>query len=301
MTTCTLALYTTLYPAARPYFSAWYASLRAQTDRDVDVWIGLDGIEEDEVCALAGERFDFTPVKAGAGWSVADLRNAAFSWMAERYDGIVFTDPDDWMLPERVAQARIDLEDCDACACAMRIADVAGVEMGVTFTLPPDSDPGSLMPTQNVFGLSNTAYRGALLQSLLPVPAETVLVDWLLASRAWADSARLRFNPAQLMVYRQHPNNTARVLPPFTPAQVLKAADLMAQHYRLMLESRRELSSAHRAQLEAARARLLAFQARMGVDMQLLQSYVNALNRLPVRHLWWSWVAHPLLDEFWMG
>lgn len=301
MTTHALALYTTFYPAAQPYIPAWYASLRAQTDAAVDVWIGLDGIAGDAVPALVGERFNFTPVKAGAGWTVADLRNAAFTEMAKRYAGVIFTDPDDWMLPGRVAQARADLEVCDASACAMRLVDVTGTDLQLSFTLPLDADPNALMPVGNVFGLSNTAYRSTLLGALLPAPPETVLVDWLLASRAWAGGARLYFNPTPQMAYRQHPHNTARVLPPFTAAQVLTATGLVLQHYHLLLDGEKTPPPALRAQLEIARARVLAFQARIHADPQILQAYTGRLNQMSARHVWWSWVAHPQLDALWMA
>ena len=39
----TIALYTAVYPDAAPFLDAWYASVEAQTDRDFDLWISLDG------------------------------------------------------------------------------------------------------------------------------------------------------------------------------------------------------------------------------------------------------------------
>lgn len=294
-----LALYTTVYPQLRPYFADWYASLKTQTDRDIDVWIGLDGCAPEEVWQLAGERFDFTPVVAEPGLSVAGLRQKAFAPLAERYFGVIFTDADDWMLPERVAQARADLETHDGAACAMRVVATDGSDLGQVFRADADAPLAGCLVERNAFGLSNTAYRGDLLRRLLPIPDGIVLVDWLLAARAWALGARLRFNPAVLMAYRQYPQNTARVLPPFSAAQVLHGTRLALDHYALLLDSGWPLPTQARARLEAARLRVVDFERAMRADALRLEEYTRALNALPADHIWWSFVAHPQLEEIW--
>lgn len=292
-----LALYTTVYPQMRPYFADWYASLKAQTDRDVDVWIGLDRMTERDVLEMAGEPFAFTPVPDEPGLSVAGLRQKAFAQIAERYFGVIFTDADDWMLPERVAAARADLAAWDASACAMRVVSTDGRDLEQTFTKAPGTTLEDNLLERNVFGLSNTAYRCALLRRLLPIPPGIVLVDWLLATRAWALGARLRFNPAVLMAYRQYEHNTARVLSPFTPEQVLQGTQLALDHYALMLDGETALPEARRASLEAARGRAARFQRVMLAQPQRLEEYIHALNTLPAHHVWWSFVAHPHLTH----
>ena len=290
-----LALYTTVYPQMRPYFADWYASLKAQTDRDVDVWIGLDRMSAQDVLDLAGESFAFTPVPDEPGLSVAGLRQKAFAHMAERYVGVIFTDADDWMMPERVAQARADLAEVDVSACAMRVVSTSGHDLGQIFTAAPGSTLEDNLLERNVFGLSNTAYRSELLRRLLPIPPGIVLVDWLLASRAWALGARMRFNPAVLMAYRQYEHNTARVLPPFTPEQVLRGTQLALDHYALMLDTGWPLPTAKRSRLEAARRRASRFQQAVQADAARLDAYTCELNALPADHAWWSFVAHPRL------
>jgi hypothetical protein len=294
-----LALYTTVYPQMFPYFADWYASLQVQTDRDVDIWIGLDRVRQSQVWELAGERFAFTPVVVDEGQSVAGLRQKAFSRMAERYFGIIFTDADDWMMPERVSQARADLQACDVSACAMRIVSTAGSDTGQVFTMPPGNLLEDNLLERNVFGLSNTAYRSECLRQLLPIPGHAVLVDWLLATRAWAMGARMRFNPTVLMAYRQYEQNTARVLPPFTPEQVLRGARLVLDHYDLMLDGQTRLAVSVQARLEAARQRAMGFYEKMLAEAQKLEAYTEALNALPPKHIWWSFVAHPQLEELW--
>lgn len=294
-----LALYTTVYPQLRPYFADWYASLKVQTDRDVDVWIGLDRCTPEDVWEMAGEHFDFTPVIAEPGLSVAGLRQQAFAPLAERYFGVIFTDADDWMLPDRVAQARADLDSWDGAACAMRVVATDGSDLDQVFRADASAALEDCLVERNAFGLSNTAYRGDLLRRLLPIPPGIVLVDWLLAARAWALGARLRFNPAVLMAYRQYPQNTARVLPPFTAEQVINGAWLVLDHYALMLDAGWPLPAVARARLEGARQWAVAFQRAMLADPARLDAYTRALNALPADHIWWSFVAHPQLEELW--
>ena len=40
----TLAVYTTIYSGVEPYLSDWFRSLRQQTDREFELWVGLDGL-----------------------------------------------------------------------------------------------------------------------------------------------------------------------------------------------------------------------------------------------------------------
>ena len=49
-----LALYTTIYTGVRAFLPDWYRSVQAQTDRDFQLWIGLDGIEPNEIEAVIG-------------------------------------------------------------------------------------------------------------------------------------------------------------------------------------------------------------------------------------------------------
>lgn len=291
-----LALYTTLYPQAFPYFADWFRSYRAQRDAGVDVWIGLDGAAPEMVWELAGERFDFTPVAASPGMSVAGLRQKAFAQIAQRYEGVVFTDPDDWMMPERVAQARADLEQWDAVACAMRIVRTDGLDLGLAFTLPGEHVEEGLVE-RNVFGLSNTAYRCDLLRRLLPIPDGVVLVDWLLAARAWALGATLGFQRRELMAYRQYEQNTARVLPPFSAGQVQRGIDLVLEHYAHML-GWPPLPAAARSRLRAAEERARRF-AQWFAGSHRREEYLSALNALPGGHTWWDFVGHPALEEMW--
>lgn len=294
-----LALYTTVYPGVERYLSAWYESVLAQTDRNFDIWIGVDELGVDVVIAAMGTNVPAKWIMAGIGDFPAQIRQTAIARMANEYPAVVFVDSDDVLDPTRVEAARESLRQNDVDGCAMRLIDGSGLDLGIVFKPPNGMDIATILPRNNVFGLSNTAYRSQILRRCLPIPAECAIVDWFLITRAWILGARLGFDFTPRMAYRQHGCNVARVLPPFTPQQVILAARLVLSHYTLILESISEHQSQHRIQLGSARDRVEAFCEAIKGSPDVLHQYVQALNELPPNHIWWACVAHPRLEEIW--
>jgi hypothetical protein len=308
-----LAVYTTVHPGCERYLASWCDSVRQQTDRDFDLWIGLDALapaacptlpmSPAQLEAEVGTSIPVHWVIARPGDTPARLRQRALADMVTAYDRIVLVDADDLLHRSRVAAARDALATCDVVGCALRLIDERGVDLGQAFGInsaePADRDLSALLPRGNVFGLSNSAYRASVLARCLPVPADCVLTDWLLASRALALGARLAWDDAPRMGYRQYANNCARVVPPFTAQGVLTAAALVAQHYRLLLDGAWDWPKGTRAPFEAARGRAQAFLAAMRASPECLDRYVAALNRLPPKYVWWWTVAHPDLEDLW--
>jgi hypothetical protein len=294
-----LAVYTTVYPAVAPYVAEWYASVRAQTDQDFDLWIGVDALTRDEVVAALGTDPGATLVMAPAGASPAQVRARAIDLMVESYDAIVFTDSDDLLHPDRVAAARAALESCDVAACALRMVDAQARDLGVDFGPAEGEDPVEMLPRNNVFGLSNTAYRTEMLRRCLPIPAENQLVDWLLATRAYALGAKMTFDARPLMSYRQHSENIARVLPPFSGKEVDAASRHVLRHYESLLHGPALLPDPQRSALDAESRRVRAFHLSLAASAERRQRYIDALNALPPRYVWWSCVANPKLEEVW--
>jgi hypothetical protein len=294
-----LALYTTAYPAVERFLADWYGSVVAQSDREFDLWIGLDGLSPERVLAGLGSAARVTWVHGRAGESPAGLRGRAMECMTREYDGIVFADSDDRLEPGRIADARAALVQWDVYACALRIMDEAGHDLGVVFEPPADADVGSLLPRYNVFGLSNSAYRAPVLRNCLPLPAGCVLADWMLATRAWLGGARMDFDRRPGMWYRQYGQNVARVVGPFSSDDVRAAARLVIEHYRLLLSGGAPMPAPEAAALHAARARVERFQRAVTSSDAVCQRYVEALNRLPTRYVWWWCVAHPELEALW--
>lgn len=296
-----LALYTTIYPGVERYLPEWYGSVRQQSDRDFDVWIGLDGLTPAAVGAILGTDRDVHWVPAPAGASPARVRAAAIQQMVSRYAAVIFVDSDDVLLPTRVAAARRMLHSADVGACALDFIDEAGAALAGRLGVAASGNAAAMLPRCNVFGLSNTAYRSTALRACLPLPDDCVLIDWFLATRAWANDAALAFDPVPRMRYRQHARNIAPLRPPFTPEQIITATRRVMDHYRCVLDHDGQATNGQRAALEGARARVQRFAAAMQRDPYLLQDYTRQLNSLPPGTAWWWQVAHPSLEALWMN
>ena len=294
-----LALYTTVYPGVEPYLLPWYKSVLAQTDRNFDLWIGVDSLHPDKVIQLTGaepESVNFITSNEG---SPAQIRHQALEFLVDDYSAIVFVDSDDLLYRTRVDVARKALEDFDVAGCALRIIDEAGSDLGLTFGQTDGEEIGSLLPRYNVFGLSNTAYRCDVLRRCLPLGNDCELVDWSLATRAWADGADLTFENEPQMFYRQYSRNVARVLLPFSRTQVLAATQRVVGHYRCLLQSERPVNGTCGNALQIAYERVSLFHRVINESAEALESYIAELNQKTPRYVWWWCVAHPELEHIW--
>jgi len=293
-----LALFTTVYPGVEKYLPAWYASVAQQTDTNFDLWIAVDLLTPANVINAIGTDPYAQWIESKPGDTPAQIRQTAIEQLVDVYPAVIFVDSDDVLFPTRVEAARAALEANDVYGCAMTIIDESGSDLGLKFQSPTD-DFSTLLPTTNVFGLSNTAYRSETLKACLPIPADCVMVDWLLATRAWTANAHLYFDQIPHMAYRQYAENTARVLPPFTAEQILLATDRVLAHYELLFENRNEPANEHRVLLSQAEYRTRRFHAAITSSPTTFERYVTQLNNLPSDHVWWSCVDHPKLEHVW--
>ncbi len=295
-----LALYTTIYPGVEPYLGDWYRSVVEQTDQDFQLWIGLDALSIEAAKDAMGGDAKAIWVAAAPGDTPAQIRQRALAQIVEAGDGVVLVDSDDVLHASRVASARKALRSSDLAGCALRLVDQQGRDLGLTFGLPPHARSEDVLPRNNVFGLSNSAFRSDLLRRCLPIPASAALVDWFLATRAWLYGARLAFDAVVRMDYRQHGANMAQVRPPFTPGQVSRDTERVRQHFQILRAAAKKDCLADRlAELERVAADVEAFHQCVVLQAARLDLYVQALEALEMPPLWWSCVAHPSLKKMW--
>jgi len=295
-----LAVYTTLYPAMLPWLEEWQDSLCRQTDPDFVLWIGLDGLRPEQVEHRLRIAQPICWIPGHPGETPATVRNRALSALVRFCDAVVLVDSDDRLLPTRVEAARAALLHADLAGCALRLIDADGRPLGREFS-PLGLAPECVLPRRNLFGFSNSAIRTSLLVRCLPVPPETVLMDWMVATRAWLAGATLSFDPVPRMEYRRYSANTARVSPSLQAAQVVSDTALVAAHFRLMLATLRPgyLRDRVNAFREVA-SDLDRFQQEVVRDSARLHAYVDAFNADPPQEiLWWSTVARPSLSFMW--
>ena len=296
----TLALYTTIYPGVEKFLGDWYHSLLEQTDQDYQLWVGLDTLEADAVMEAMGGNLKAVWVSAATGDTPAQIRQRAFALIVEEYDGVVLVDSDDVLHPSRVAAARSALQESDLAGCALRLVDQKGRDMGLNFNLPPQTNPQDVFPRNNVFGLSNSAFRSDLLRKCLPIPACAALVDWFLSTKAWLYGAGMVFDEAVRMDYRQHSANMALVRPPFSGEQVISDCERVRHHFQIILNSPvAECIPERLEKVERVAADVELFYQKIVLQPEMLFSYVKSLNKLNLAPVWWSCVAHPLLSNMW--
>lgn len=296
----TLAVYTTVYPGVEKYLVDWYHSVRQQTDQDFQLWIGLDMVEPESIQNLLGDDLNAHWVVAAPRSTIAQVRQQALARIVETCSQVVLVDSDDLLHPTRVAAARAGLESSELVGCALCLIDQQGKDLELTFSLPAQLGPDNVFPRNNIFGLSNSAFRSDLLRRCLPIPASALLVDWFLATRAWLLGARLAFDRVPRMDYRQHSSNTARIKLPFSPDQVTSDTALVRQHFQVVLdEPKQEFLQDRISTLRSMTTEVEAFHQHVVLDAELLNDYVQALNELHPAPLWWSSVANPALKRMW--
>jgi hypothetical protein len=295
-----LAVYTTIYPGVEAYLQDWYRSVQAQTDQDFQLWIGLDGIEAGAVEAVIGAHLEAVWVPSEPKDTPAQIRQRSLAQIVEYFDAVVLVDSDDILHPARAAAARAALQTSDLAACALRLVDHQRQDLGATLTLPAYAVPDSILPRKNVFGFSNSAYRSELLRRCLPLPANTVLIDWFLATKAWLMGARLAFDPVVGMDYRQHGANMAPIRHPVDANQVIRDTRKVLEHYHLLLASPMENVLPDRwAQLQEVAIDVQLFSERVVSQPERLEDYVRNLNTLEPQVVWWWDVAQPALQRMW--
>jgi hypothetical protein len=296
-----LAVYTTIYPGVEAYLSDWYHSLRQQTDQEFQLWIGLDQLERESVQKMLGSDLKANWVIAPIGATVAQIRQEALARIVETCSSVVLVDSDDLLHPTRVAAAGAALEDSELAGCALCLIDQHGKDLELTFHLPTLAAPEDVFPRNNVFGFSNSAFRSDLLQRCLPIPADAILVDWFLATRAWLLGARLAFDNVPRMNYRQHPENTARIRSPFGREQVISDTVLVLRHFQLLLaQPATDFVVERYTALQEVTRDVEKFNQDIVLQPALLDRYVEALNELHPPLLWWSCVAYPPLRHMWI-
>lgn len=294
-----LAVATTVHPASLPYLGDFARSVAAQDDTDFDLWVTLDDVDvadvEDALVPVGRARLRTAP----PGATPAGHRSELLTLLCQRYPAVVLVDSDDVLAAGRVGSARRALELADVQACAMALVDANGRALDLTFTTATPDDWLELSTRMNVVGFGNAAYRSATLQACLPLPADAVLVDWWVITRALALGARLVFDREPLVAYRQHGRSSARVIGPFAHDDLARGTERVLGHFRRTLDHARGYPEAAVTAIEAARDEIERFAdvvVRRGAHAE---DYLQALNADRQVFRWWEWIADRRYRTLW--
>lgn len=293
----TIALYTTIYPGVEGFLMDWYQSVLKQTDQNFVIWVGLDGLTEKQIFNVIGRSFDAFWVECN-DMTPAQIRNEALLQIVEKHSSVVLIDSDDVMAPTRVSSARRELKTYDTYACAMNLMSETSENLEIVLAPRTSDDLGKMLLRSNVFGLSNSAYRTSVLNQCLPIPKDCILVDWFLATAAWVAGASMTFDFSPRMFYRQHEENLADVLPPYSYAQLKNGTNMVLSHYGYVLDCI-NMNNEHRKLLEMARANARRFREVIINIPEQATIYLQKLNECRQIYVWWDFVANPMLEEMW--
>jgi hypothetical protein len=323
-----LALFTVVHPASLPFFRDFYDSVAAQTDPSAELVVVTDGVAEDELGASAGRPVRGRVLPARPGATPAALRQEALLPLCARVDGVVLADSDDVLHPRRVALARAALRGADVTASAMTLVDEGGAPLGARFGAGDHGAWHEALTRWNVFGFGNGAYRSRLLADCLPVPEDTVMMDWLVVTRALARGARLHFDELPSIDYRIHGSSLAHVLPPFTAEELALGARRVRAHLERAgaddaLDAPTEAAGRLRRALVGATEELERFEVRVLGDPDTRARYLEVINRgpappakdpdegprkpppnahsspMPAVYRWWEWIASRRHRQLW--
>lgn len=293
-------MYSTVYPGVEPFLQDWHASVREQTRTDFRLCLGQDEIDVETVELFTEHHVDADWIPAPPGSTLAEVRNAALAAIVEHDGTVIFVDSDDVLMPTRVEHACEALADADVVACALEIMSENGRRSRECMSLPAGTAPDTVLPRHNLFGLSNTAWRIDMLRRCVPVPRETLLVDWFLVSQAWLYSARLQFDPRVDMLYRQHGRSSARIRPPYTSAQVRRDTEKVCLHFDLVRANfRSDQDQARQQELVRVAEDVERFRDSVVGSASNLDTYVMHLNQSRCGSYWWESVAYPELRQMW--
>lgn len=292
-------VYTTIYPGVEKFLAPWFQSVCRQNDSEFDLFIALDGVEDYYVRAFAGCSIEAEWFRGDGRGTPASIRNEAWNILAGKYETVIFVDCDDVLEPCRVSRAKKFLGRYDMTACRVRLIDEDGNGLPGGILNDGMKFDGSDLLRTNVFGLTNSSCRCSLLRDILPIPESCRLVDWYLATKAWLGGAEMAADPVCGMAYRQHGNNTARVVYPFSPEDILEATGIVLQHYDLILAHILPKHPEHQPRFLQRRAEVAEFYEVMTYKPWSLDRYTEALNRRKIEYAWWACVAHPSLENLW--
>lgn len=274
----TLAVLTTIYPAAVPYLADFAASLAAQSDGAFTLYVANDGVADaGRYFTAVGAHVRLLPVHG----TIAQIRQQTLRLIAaDGHDQVVFADSDDRFSPGRIAVMRTALRDHEVVC-----NELVPFGRGITGELPllrPLIKPGATIAWRdvldhNLLGLSNTAAQVAvLLRHSDHVASDIQAFDWALFARALFHGARAVFTDQAVTFYRQHDHQLG-LRSQCDPASLRRAVQIKARHYQDLTTLAPEF------------AQRAAFFAHLRDDEAAFAHYSSIIATQPsASGLWWS-------------
>ena len=229
------AVFSVVYPGARPYFPEFLSSLAKQTCQDFTLYLindGLEGLEE----LLNKVNFKYQ-VQKNTGLP-ARLRKEGIRWViSQGAETIIFADADDYFSDDRIEISKKVLADHHIVSNDLILVG-KGFEKPVSMfgnLLEEKAEiTREVLKTGNCMGLSNTAARTSVVAKCFEgIPDSIIAFDWALFAHCVYAGANAIFTRRTKTYYRQHSENTAAPAS-FTQEQIMRGVKVKSEHYRLL-------------------------------------------------------------------
>lgn len=279
-----IAFATTFYPMPDSYINDFFESLNNQSYNEFDLFVLNDNygsidkyISKYPNLNIVELEYSNTPAK-NREFLIRFIKKAS-------YDIIILGDSDDVFDTKRIETSIDKLNLADIVVNDVSIFDTNGYS--TEYYLSNRIENNSIIDidfirTKNIFGLSNTAFKLNIIDTI-EFENNIVALDWYLFSLLLLSNSKAIFTCDTYTGYRQHNENTVG-LSCFTNQKLKSAASIKLQHYKLLAKANNNYS-------------LLANKTKHYLDkledIDFLNHEVKNNNAQLKFPLWWEY----LIDE----
>lgn len=238
---CKVAVLTVIYPQAKPFFKDFFESLRNQKNKDFDIIIINDGVEDFNKCLLKNFNYRFINFSSTPSKNREHGLNLSYKL---GYDKVILCDIDDICKTDRVKLSLEYLKYYDCVVNDLDTVDFNGNVLIADYFSKSHSIPEKItfdfLLDKNICGFSNTAIN---IKKIYPVsfPPEVRIVDWFFFTQLTIKGCSIGYIPHSLTYYRQHANNEIGI-EDFKVSSFKKMVKLKKEHYEQLSEECNETS-----------------------------------------------------------
>jgi glycosyltransferase involved in cell wall biosynthesis len=204
-----VAFLTTIFPMKEQYLIDFFDSLSGQIYDNFDVIVVNDGYKNFYDVKMKYQNLSIVELP----YSDTPAKNREYGinyCIDNKYDILIFGDSDDYFSDNRIEESLKCLETFDIVVNDLNLFDKNGMyeEKYISNRLSHGSEVKlDYIQDKNIFGLSNTAIKTNILNSV-EFDKDLVVVDWYLYKKLLKDGCNSIFTNKATTYYRQYDFNT---------------------------------------------------------------------------------------------
>ncbi len=281
------AVFTAIYPAAKPFLDEYFAALKSQTESKYELFLVADSIDQPEIFLSPHLKSLKSPwsVHPASGTPPQIRKQGITEAIKQGFEALIFADIDDRMAPNRVEVSREYLSRNSILVNEVLLVG-KNLNSPVSFLKPRFRDGQKIgfsdIKAGNCLGLSNTAILTKCLETVdFPeIPDYLVAFDWALYFQLLHRGEFALFTDKTWTEYRQHDQNCASPID-WSPLQIQQNLETKYSFYRYAAKFDKSFQNWVRI--------FEKLIAEIRKNPQFLDRYVEVLRaRAPANPLWWE-------------